>query len=596
MALQVWLPLISDAHNQGLTGTTFTNNNVTFGGTGKLGTSAVFNGSNGAIYADGINVGNAWTVCCWAKMANAGTYSLFQLGKSANYSNSQFLIHTVSSNTKQIYRICNGNSSGGISMSVDYTDWIHYCLTYDGTTCIIYINGTKLIEHTVTAPLISGTRLAIGAYYGTGVLANGMIQDFRLYDTPLSPREVKEIAKGLVLHYPLSMPGQENLLLNTATPVSWITTYTREDEWDVKDIYNMESPVNQLFEANDTATFSFDWKFTPGSSGSITGHFHLETGNVTPWILGSVSKSTGTRNNASNYIDLSATNTSGHVTCTFIVSSSAASAADTFRYFRIRWDKTPKDGTLKLSNCKLERGEIATPWIPNPADTAYSTLGFSDGVEYDVSGYQHNGTKTGTFTYDVSTPRYNTSTVFSGSNHIAVGRLPITDELTYSWWGYSDNWGSSLGGSMVCSVEGGGMGHQNGGSTYLWFICGTGTSSNDYGSGYQMPTPSAGWHMFTETWDGYRFKVYLDGELKNTNERYTTKTPVYYSQNYNFLFLGGESGGSATTPEDHFIGKLSDARVYATALSASDILELYHTPITLANNGVLMTQGEFEES
>ena len=175
----------------------------------------------------------------------------------------------------------------------------------------------------------------------------------------------------------------------------------------------MESPVNQLFAANDTATFSFDWVFTPGTSGTIAGNFHLEVGNVTPWILGSVSKSTGTRNNASNYIDLSATNTSGHVTCTFIVSSSAASAADTLRYFRIRWDKTPKDGTLKLSNCKLERGEIATLWIPNPADTAYSTLGFNDGIEYDVSGYGHNGTKTGAFAYDADTPRYNTSTRFN---------------------------------------------------------------------------------------------------------------------------------------------------------------------------------------
>lgn len=58
MALLYWLPLISDAHNQGITGTTFTNNNVTFTGDGKLGKSAVFNGSNTAIYADGMDVGN----------------------------------------------------------------------------------------------------------------------------------------------------------------------------------------------------------------------------------------------------------------------------------------------------------------------------------------------------------------------------------------------------------------------------------------------------------------------------------------------------------------------------------------------------------
>lgn len=91
-----------------------------------------------------------------------------------------------------------------------------------------------------------------------------------------------------------------------------------------------------------------------------------------------------------------------------------------------------------------------------------------------------------------------------------------------------------------------------------------------------MPTPSAGWHMFTETWDGYSFKVYLDGELKFTDARYTSKTPMFYSSNRNALFIGGESGGSLTVPVDRFKGKISDVRVYATALSAEDIKRLYN--------------------
>jgi hypothetical protein len=89
-------------------------------------------------------------------------------------------------------------------------------------------------------------------------------------------------------------------------------------------------------------------------------------------------------------------------------------------------------------------------------------------------------------------------------------------------------------------LDGGGMGHQK----PLIFACGTGTTSNNYGQVYSMPTPSAGWHMFTETWDGYSFKVYLDGELKYTDTRYTEKTPVFYNANYNALFIGGESSES----------------------------------------------------
>ena len=409
------------------------------------------------------------------------------------------------------------------------------------------------------------------------------------------------------------MPGQENLLLNTATPVSWTTTYTNTDQWSTKDIYNMKSPVNQLFVANDTATFSFDWVFTPGSSGSIKGSFHLETGNVTPWILGSVSKSTGTRNNASNYIDLSTTNKSGHVTCTFIVSSSAATAADTFRYFRIRWDKTPTDGTLTLSNCKLERGEIATPWIPNSADAAYSTLGFNDGIEYDVSGYQYNGEKFGNLTYSTNTSRYNTCYEFDGSTtyvrlkHGLYSILRLArDEVTMNIWAYKDNWkdyesnGTSSQLYTMCGCqEGGGISIYVTGNGRFQFICGTGETSNTYKVsatpiGYVGTLPN-GWHMLTLTFDGFNLNGYVDGKLAISNAFFTTKTPIYYNTGNTSIYIGVESG-SGKHANLFWNGKLSDFRVYTTALSADDILELYHTPISLSNNGALLTQGEYVES
>ena len=591
MALLYWLPLISDAHNQGLTGTTFTNNNVTFGGTGKLGTSAVFNGSNGAIYADGMSVGNAWTVCCWAKMANAGTYSLFQLGKSTNYSNSQFYIHTVSGNTKQIYRICNGRESSAITMSVDYTDWVHYCMTYDGTTCTLYINGSKLTDWSVSAALISGTRLTVGACYATTVFSNGMIQDFRLYDDALSPREIAEIAKGLVLHYPLAMPGGANWLYYTNTFQTWPGGSGATVSDGIASIHTSGSDWNGYIRTSGATAQLIPYSSLKDKviTVSVEAKSNVANGRL-DICIGSINSSASRLRYRDTWInDIPTEWKRVYLTATlndsFFIHNTSAAIGD---YIGVWFYTYFIDETIQLRRPKLEICDHVTPWVPHTSDSEYSKIGFSDGIEYDVSGYQHNGTKTGTFTYDVSTPRYNTSTVFSGSNHIAVGRLPITDELTYSWWGYVDDWSASKGGAMMCSIEGGGMGHQNGGSSGLWFICGTGISSNNYGSGYEMPVPGAGWHMFTETWDGYRFKVYLDGELKFTNERYTTKTPMYYDAGYNFLFLGGESSSSATIPGDHFVGKLSDARVYATALSAEDVADLYNTSISLSNNGTLM--------
>lgn len=88
---------------------------------------------------------------------------------------------------------------------------------------------------------------------------------------------------------------------------------------------------------------------------------------------------------------------------------------------------------------KLERGSRPTPWLPNPTDTKYTILGFNDNIEYDVSGYRNNGTKNGVFTYDSDTPKYNTSTIFNGSDNCI--KFPFNDFCTNGdvftmniWW------------------------------------------------------------------------------------------------------------------------------------------------------------------
>lgn len=597
MGLIYWLPMTDGtAKNQGLVNDVFTTHGPTANTSGKLGSCCYFNGSTHSIYTNREFDYPQTTISCWFKISPDNSVSGSQWLICFNNSGSGTAANTLTGFyiTTAIKLVCQSRGrtyTCGVTLSKDV--WYHVCATSaDGETIKVYINGELVGEDTVAGTAVTATCLSIGgrsanssgtvhAYCPTGMYMN----DVRIYDNILSPREIKEISRGLVLHYPLSGSGGgcENLMkdsnfsitsgLNASTvkiatliPVG--TTITVSVQVDADDVVWDSSSnyrrVGTEFYAPKSGTTGNQY------FGAWAGQELSSSGNVVEAFTGSFH---------------------GRVSKTFTTLGEVPALKNVGLYIQ-----GVTSGTVRVSNPKAEIGSVATPWIPNAADTEYAALGFNDGIEYDVSGYEHNGTKTGTFAYDADTPRYNTSTIFNGNNHIAVGRLLITDELTYSWWAYSDNWGSSLGGSMVSSVEGGGMGHQNGGSTYLWFICGTGTSSNDYGSGYQMPTPSAGWHMFTETWDGFSFKVYIDGILKFTDARYTTKTPVYYAPNGNWLFVGGESSGSATTTADHFVGKLSDFRVYATALSADDVMALYHTPISLANNGTLLTQGEYVES
>ena len=61
---------------------------------------------------------------------------------------------------------------------------------------------------------------------------------------------------------------------------------------------------------------------------------------------------------------------------------------------------------------------------------------------------------------------------------------------------------------------------------------------------------------------------------------------------FKYVLLGLSAAGGAYRKS---VASYSDFRLYVTALSVDDVLELYHTPITLSNNGTLLTQGEYSE-
>lgn len=101
--------------------------------------------------------------------------------------------------------------------------------------------------------------------------------------------------------------------------------------------------------------------------------------------------------------------------------------------------------------------------------------------------------------------------------------------------------------------------------------------------------------MFTGTYDGYITKIYIDGVLRGSSSTKSEKTPIFYNAS-NGIFIGAEAGGSATTAGgQYFNGKISDLRIYATALSASDIADMYNVPASVTKNGKLLAY-DFHEN
>jgi hypothetical protein len=213
---------------------------------------------------------------------------------------------------------------------------------------------------------------------------------------------------------------------------------------------------------------------------------------------------------------------------------------------------------------------------------------------YDCSGYGNNGTVTGTLTVNTDSPRYTTSTVFNGSSSINAGHgAKVKDAITVCAWAYMGTW--TVNHRIISCTQSGGWTFYAP-SSALQFYIGTGTSSNVYkGAGTITAAQlTSGWHQFVGTYDGLNVKLYVDGTLNQSVTAYSTKTPIYYNTSAP-IWVGAESQASNTPTSPYFNGRISDVRVYATALSADDIKELYNTSAFITNNGTIGAY-EFNES
>lgn len=245
---------------------------------------------------------------------------------------------------------------------------------------------------------------------------------------------------------------------------------------------------------------------------------------------------------------------------------------------------------IYLKNIKVEEGSKATPWIPAPTDAFYTKMGFDDGIEYDVSGYGHNGTKTGTITYDVDTPRYWTSSVFDGNESlIKISDLNLHPMLGSEWtcafWvNNNDSGGRSIFFSGYGFTTGASFGIEKttGNATRIYWA----GSPDIVPSGYTVPLNQ--WCHLAFVGTPTSIKCYLNGELKYTYTGTLDISKLVANTTYGI----GRDNRTGTTALN---GKMSDVRFYATCLSDADILALYNTPISLSSNGTLLTQGEFME-
>lgn len=613
IGLQLWLPLNGDVKNYGLCNAELSYSNLAFEDSGKIGKCL----STGGIVMSAdttrkILNNNAITISLWLYV-NAPTGSdgerIFGNNEMGYNNNRKFSLYQYPTCNDFHYSWMNDTpdvlDAGLLTNVLPSYQWTHIAVTYDNPNICVYINGE--LKHTS-----SGVSNSVSFHYTTNVIYDSpyhKVNDFRLYDECLSPKQVKYISQAMICHYPMGNVdgkiGGRNLILNGKgnkragffkyfdTVTDQYGEVTLKSKWSYTGIDLVPGFVLECrdYEVGAYYIWSYDIMYTAWNfpSGSSRGEF---------WIgqrytgAPSGEDATGKWQFVTAH-DLPVVGENGcklnewyHVKRRVLIPSQASSNVGT--HGQIMFYNPSKNVeasfTARFRNVKLEKGTESTPWTPAPEDNSQ----FYDNIIPDISGYRNNATvKDSTSpTWSDDSPRYLGSYRFDATKEMFLNPIVFSgfaDSYTFSWWGKNSQPDSSM---YWGFIDGNRLNLYNTDGYLFWNIGDSQDNPfNDPVTTNKVSSYIDGkWHHYCVTGDGESNKLYVDGKIYGIAKTYRKITGTKIHIN------GWDDGANYKIN-----GNISDFRIYATALSESDVLNLYQSSASLDSQGNLMLAGEVIE-
>lgn len=600
MALQVWMPLNGKIENCGLAGNDFTVSGTTAfvdGITGKaLNTGAV---TMSAAMTGNVLNNQHFTYCCWIYV-NADTGS--SSDRAMIFGNDN---NGVSTNNRKFsiyqYPTCNDLHLSWMNNTVNETflhviltgvlpskKWTHVVVVYDNPTARVYINGVEQWSD-------SGVSNSSSFAYVTTLIHDSQyhyLADVRIYDNALSPKEIHEISLGLCCHYPLNDP----------TPTASVNKYngnTFEGEASSSSytITKLTDERGYNFTLKYTGTGSNTWpnigfpyiSFTVGKTYDYSCKVRANSGNFALFFRASrmdndwVTKMVNVMNCDGKWHEY-------HLQLTLQAESERAGNVYPTRPCIQFYSETlsTKD---KVYTCDFDLKDVQISECDT--DASISNGAWSDLTVYDTSGFGNHGSVTAATAPVLAgdSPRYDRCYEFE-RKHYLIGKMPFNGQpaqtFTINVW--------------INQIDGGGYStwlDSNGhGGSGLWLAINTenwaewayrGSVSPYYAQNKNSALAKNTWHMFTYVFNSGTVTWYLDG-VKGTSTKYAD-TALAAGANFT---LGDSYTGSSW--DTNFHGKMSDFRMYATALSDADVAALYNAPVSIASDGAMIVKGEVIEA
>lgn len=563
--LQIWMPLLGNTCNQGINSKYNTVNAGTpqWATEGKLGNQClnVQKNADALHYTDTLDETKDMTICAWIKSTATTNTSRYIIWIGSDVNNTGYGMR-MSGGTSIEFRMWNNSKTVALTLNT----WTHIAMVIDMTALkfIAYVNGVKQGDPISFTKATTNTKggFNIGFLKPNSYPFLGQIQDVRVYSYQLEDSQCKELSRGKVGHW--LCDGNGTSLPNLITGnYSIFKTSTGE----IKTGTISSIPAATIL-ANKGKTLCFSMRKyskgarTNGISSNLGARFGIH------WCCKYTRSGTASQYNypmASLLTDAS----DGIVYCTWTIPSDLVSVESNLSPV-IQTDGSsfarPTDAgvTWYITDVKLEWGTM--PSLYSASNQAFLS---------DISGFGRHGQIIGGVTLSSDTKRYDKSLNFSTSDGRAYASVvqPIPNSpssMTLSFW-IKPNSASANNYRQCFSFKNGSNWLSiNTENVKVWFYQGATLyvkSSNG--------TLDSNWHHIAMVWNGSQYQFYIDGIADTTTctsaKNYTLNIVAPYISTF---IIGNNYTGTGNYGR-LFKDYLSDIRLYATALSADDVKELY---------------------
>jgi len=582
MALLTWYKLDGNALDSSGNNFHATANNGSYSA-GKIESAYLFTNANNSVVSNSdLTINGNISFSVWCRPSDLTTLtedSATIRGVISNLNHSSFANFSmfVSGARLRVHVGFTDNTRADVVIGatvIQVNTWYHFAMTYNDTTKVLrtYINGVLESQTTLAKqPKFLPQRIILGQWsysFFNNYEFFGLIDEGRVYNHTLTDMEVQELSRAKMFHYtfddfqePTTNYGRmlETVSLSTGLSSSW--TIEKLDRDTVKVTALTNNPSFSDF-GNITNTLTGTRTIIAGNpvtvsceivdfKGSLSRIFPASGGFGT--LIGN--ESSFTQGPAGTYL--------GRVFRTITHTSN--------------WTHNIQIRVSGAAN--ILAGDYLTIRLTQIEEKAYPTEyvhTFRTGKANDCSGFSYDSLAL----TEADTPRWiPNAKVGSGAydfNYVNQDfiRLPniLHDTLavTISAWVYSNDITRS---QNIVSRNG----------PYFLRIASSRIRVNIYTGTWifvngSIPLQSNTWYHLVLTYDGSFIRGYVNG-VKDVEAAKTGNMTAFSSN----VRIGYTTGGE-DAPMD---GIIDDVRIYATALSDKDILDLYNTKAEIEQSGVL---------